>query len=105
MCSSRQKAKPFKGTSVENALKGAYIVCGEDDSQDSQCDALIVSTGLEVCLCVDAAALLKEKKINVRVVSAPCLELFGVENALCFELNTHVCFQSFIFFGVFFVLK
>ena len=76
LCLSRQKVKPFKGTSVENALKGAYIVRSEDDSKDSKCDAVIVSTGSEVCLCVQAAGLLKEKKINVRVVSAPCLELF-----------------------------
>ena len=80
LCLSRQKVTPFKGTSIEGACKGAYIVCKEEGDAKDGCDAVIVSTGSEVCLCVQAAAVLKEKKLNVRIVSAPCLELFDKQS-------------------------
>mmetsp|Transcript_32773 Transcript_32773/g.82262 ORF Transcript_32773/g.82262 Transcript_32773/m.82262 type:complete len:668 (-) Transcript_32773:98-2101(-) len=66
---SRQDTPPIEGSSVEGALKGAYVVRPVDLP-----DAVIVSTGTEVALCVAAAAQLQNLKIQL--VSMPCWELF-----------------------------
>lgn len=56
---------------AEGVRMGAYIL---HDAQDGQPDIIIIATGSEVHLALEAAAMLQDKKI--RVVSAPCLELF-----------------------------
>jgi len=54
--------------------RGAYVVA--DGS-----DAVIVATGSEVALALDAAAVLAERDISVRVVSMPCREAFQGQDA------------------------
>merc|ERR1711920_651017 len=61
-------------SSIENVEKGAYAVV--------DCDApelILIGTGSEVSLCVDAAKEMGDKK--VRVVSMPCWELFREQPA------------------------
>ena len=68
MALSRQAVPSVPGTSVEGVAKGAYIV------QDVSSPKLIlVGTGTELHLCVDAA---KQLGSDVRVVSMPCWEYF-----------------------------
>lgn len=68
---SRQNVPHLEGSSVEAVLKGAYVI------QDvPKPEAIIVSTGTEVSLALDAAKLLKEQGVCVRVVSMPSQELF-----------------------------
>lgn len=55
----------------ERALKGGYII--EDCASP---DAIIMATGSEVSLAVEAAALLKKEGVCCRVVSIPCFEVF-----------------------------
>lgn len=56
---------------AEGVRMGAYIL---HDAPGGQPDIIIIATGSEVHLALEAAAMLQDKKI--RVVSAPCLELF-----------------------------
>lgn len=66
-------------TSYETgAARGAYTVFGDEDAE---ADALIIATGSEVSLAIEAARLLGEAQTTVRVVSAPCLEWFLQEPA------------------------
>lgn len=55
----------------EDVRKGAYVVARPEVTE-----YVIVATGSEVSLAVEAADLLGEKGHSFRVVSAPCLEAF-----------------------------
>ncbi|KAI8081152.1 transketolase [Thamnidium elegans] len=73
---SRQNLPQLKGTSIEAVLKGAYVLQTDEKPQ-----IVFVSTGSEVCIAVEAAKALAEKKISSRVVSMPCTELFDDQSA------------------------
>ena len=55
--------------------KGAYIL---KDSQNPV--AIIIATGSEVSIALEAQKVLTEKNISVRVVSAPCIEWFNEQS-------------------------
>lgn len=57
----------------EGVSRGGYVL-SEHESNDV--DAIIIATGSEVSIALDAAGLLEEEDIRVRVVSMPCWELF-----------------------------
>jgi len=65
---TRQALPNLNNSSIENVKKGAYEVT---DCADPE--VILIGTGSEVGLCVDAAKEMGEK---VRVVSMPCWELF-----------------------------
>lgn len=69
---SRQNLPQLDGSSQE-ALKGGYIL--EDSTKDTP-DAIIIATGSEVSLAVEAKKELATENIDVRVVSMPCMDLF-----------------------------
>jgi len=58
---------------AENLKKGAYIL---KDAEGSKPDVILIATGSEVSLALDASEKLEEKGIKVRVVSMPSWELF-----------------------------
>jgi transketolase len=58
---------------ARNAEKGAYTLI---DSPTGTVDVILIATGSEVSLAVEARTLLEAKGIGARVVSAPCLEWF-----------------------------
>ncbi len=60
------------------AQKGAYIYA---DSEKEIPDAIIIGTGSELHLAVEAKRGLSEKGVDARVVSMPCWELFEQQNA------------------------
>lgn len=60
------------------AMKGAYILA---DSDKQVPDAIIIASGSEVEQAYGAKAALKEKGIDVRVVSMPSMELFDRQSA------------------------
>jgi transketolase len=68
---TRQKLPVIERSSKE-ALKGGYIVSETNETPD----VVLVASGSEVSLALDAAKLLQEKGKTVRVVSMPCMELF-----------------------------
>ena len=69
---SRQNLPQLDGSSQE-ALKGGYIL--EDSVKDTP-DAIIIATGSEVSLAIEAKKELAAENIDVRVVSMPCMDLF-----------------------------
>src|SRR5690606_12360044 len=52
---------------IADIHRGGYVLRDADNAQ-----AIIIATGSEVALALDAQALLKDKGIPVRVVSMPC---------------------------------
>lgn len=72
---SRQKLPILDRTiypPADNLHKGAYIL---KDAKDEP-DIVLISTGSEVALCLQAEELLAKDGINARVVSMPCWTLF-----------------------------
>lgn len=69
---SRQNLPQLSGSSKE-ALKGAYVL---EDSTKEVPDAIIIATGSEVSLAVEAKAELAKDGVDVRVVSMPCMDIF-----------------------------
>ncbi len=59
--------------SAAGVSKGAYILADADDGRP---DVVLLATGSEVSLCVDAHEQLKEDSLKSRVVSMPSWELF-----------------------------
>ncbi len=53
--------------------RGAYVLA---DAADGKPDVLLLATGSEVSLCIEAFEKLKAEGIKARVVSMPCWELF-----------------------------
>ncbi|WP_246836209.1 transketolase [Nesterenkonia sp. NBAIMH1] len=63
--------------SVEGAARGAYVLAeAVKDGQAVSPDVVLIGTGSEVSLAVEAREALAQKGIAARVVSAPCLEWF-----------------------------
>lgn len=76
---SRQNLPVFAGNDAgiyEGVSRGAYVL-SEHESGDV--DAIIMASGSEVSIALDAAGLLEEADIRVRVVSMPCWELFEAQ--------------------------
>ena len=64
----------------EDAIhRGAYVL--RDSFKDGDPDLILIGTGSEVRICAEAAELLEADGIATRVVSAPCLERFGEQDA------------------------
>ena len=58
---------------ADGVARGAYVLA---DAPDGKPDVLLLATGSEVSLCVEAYEALKAQGIKARVVSMPCWELF-----------------------------
>ena len=77
---TRQKLPVFdrkKLASAENLYKGAYIIKEAKDNPQ----VILMASGSEVYLAIDAAEKLQEEGINVRVVSFPSWELFEKQDS------------------------
>ncbi|MDQ6697316.1 MAG: transketolase [Actinomycetota bacterium] len=82
MCLSRQDLPVLDGTEGnEGVLRGAYVLRESGGSDGSAPDLVLIGTGGEVWLCVDAAELLAADGHRVRVVSMPCWEDFSIQDA------------------------
>jgi transketolase len=78
MAFSRQNLPQLPGSSIEKAAKGGYIVDGNESETP---DIILIGTGSEVHLCVEAAKQLREAGKKVRVVSLPSWEIFEEQPA------------------------
>jgi len=77
---TRQKLPALQrpaGFALEDVWKGAYVVHVSSRTPD----VVLLATGSEVSLSLDAAGKLEADGIAVRVVSAPCLEEFEAQPA------------------------
>lgn len=61
---------------LNNIERGAYVLY----ESDKQPELILISTGSEVALCMDAAKQLAAKQVKVRVVSMPCMEVFAMQD-------------------------
>ncbi len=71
---SRQNLPALEGSSRE-ALKGAYVVSKEA----SKAQVVLIATGSEVSVAIEAQQKLKAEGIDSRVVSMPCQEIFDAQ--------------------------
>ncbi|MCA9471408.1 MAG: transketolase [Nitrospirales bacterium] len=62
-----------KYASAEGVAKGAYILADADDGEP---DVLLLATGSEVSMCIEAYEQLKVEGVKCRVVSMPSWEIF-----------------------------
>lgn len=69
---TRQNLPQLPGTGKE-ALKGGYIV---EDSKKAEPDAIIIASGSEVSLSIEAKQELEKEGIDVRIVSMPSMDVF-----------------------------
>jgi transketolase len=57
-------------------VRGAYVLLQTEGSREEELDVVLVGTGSEVAVCVEAAKLLEADGLAVRVVSLPSWDLF-----------------------------
>ena len=76
MILTRQNVPTLEGTAAADSVaRGAYTLVDGPHP-----DVILVGTGSEVSVCVDAAASLAEQGVAARVVSMPCWELFAAQD-------------------------
>ena len=63
---------------ARETAKGAYVLA---DAANGKPDVLLIATGSEVSLAVEARAQLASEGVHARVISAPCLEWFYEQSA------------------------
>lgn len=73
---SRQNLPLLEGSQKE-ALKGGYIIA---DSKKEVPDAILLASGSEVSLCLEAKEELTKEGKDVRVVSMPSMDLFEAQD-------------------------
>jgi transketolase len=61
---------------VADIARGAYVL---SDPQDTKFKAILIATGSEVELAMEAARTLAQQNVPVRVVSMPCTEVFDAQ--------------------------
>lgn len=105
---SRQNLPQIKGSS-KDALKGGYVIA---DSFKQIPDMIIIASGSEVSLAVDAKEKLMDEGFDVRVVSMPCMDIFAkqseaykesvlpqkVEKRLVVEAGSSICWGKYLGF-------
>jgi transketolase len=72
---TRQDLPVLPGTDPDGVARGAYVLV---DAREP--DVVLVGTGSEVSLCVDAAGLLADEGLTSRVVSMPSWDLFAAQS-------------------------
>jgi len=72
---TRQKV-PFLGERDAAVGKGAYVLA---DAPGGRPDLILIATGSEVSLAMEAKKILDAKNVPTRVVSMPCWELFDAQ--------------------------
>ena len=77
---SRQKLPTLEGTRRDGVARGAYVVWEAEESNGLP-DLILIASGSEVALSIDAAKQLGEQGMQARVVSMPCWELFEAQPA------------------------
>ena len=75
---TRQNLPQLEGSS-QDAFKGGYIL--EEASNKNNIDLILMASGSEVELAVNAKAELEKAGKSVRVVSVPCMSIFDAQDA------------------------
>ena len=75
---TRQGVPVLEGTSCDGVARGGYVLGGGKPADDA--DVIIIATGSEVQLAVEATKILADKDIRAYVVSMPCVEWFEAQS-------------------------
>lgn len=79
---SRQGLPVLAGTDDHSAVeKGAYVLASRGVAEGQDPDVVLIGTGSEVALCLEAAERLAADGLSARVVSMPCWDLFDAQSA------------------------
>ena len=73
---TRQGIPVLEGTSSDGVARGGYVLGG---AHAADADVIIIATGSELQLAVEAQKLLADKKVRAAVVSMPCVEWFEAQ--------------------------
>jgi transketolase len=73
---SRQGMPNFEGCSIEGVAKGGYVVSDSNGTPSH----ILIGTGSELTIAMEAADKLRAEGQNPRVVSMPCTELFDAQS-------------------------
>ena len=76
MLLTRQNVPVLDPEAAKGALRGAYVLADADSGEP---DAILIGTGSEVAVALEARDLLAEKGVAARVVSMPSWELFDAQ--------------------------
>jgi transketolase len=76
---TRQNVPVLEGTSSDGVARGGYVLGGASRQDVQAADVIIIATGSEVQLAVEAAKTLNAKDIRTYVVSMPCVEWFEAQ--------------------------
>ena len=77
MLLTRQNVPTLDPEVAEGALRGAYVL---EDANDGSPDAVLIGTGSEVSVALEARELLADKGVDARVVSMPSWEIFDMQD-------------------------
>ena len=77
LCLSRQGMANQANSSIENVALGGYVL----EDCEGTADLILIGTGTELDLCVQAAKQLSSEGHKIRVVSMPCVELFEEQSS------------------------
>ena len=74
---TRQNIPVLEGTSAEGVARGGYVLA---DASNGEPELVIIGTGSELQIAVDARAVLEGDGIPTRVVSMPCMDWFAAQD-------------------------
>lgn len=74
---TRQGVPTLEGTDAEGVAKGGYVLA---DASSGDPSLVLVATGSEVALAVEARKILEAEGVATRVVSMPCVEWFDAQD-------------------------
>ncbi|KIJ25679.1 hypothetical protein M422DRAFT_273354 [Sphaerobolus stellatus SS14] len=72
---SRQNLPNLEGSTIEKAARGGYVLREVEGE-----DLTLISTGSEVAIAVEAAKILENEGLKIRVVSIPAWEVFDAQD-------------------------
>ncbi|MQA60087.1 MAG: transketolase [Actinophytocola sp.] len=75
---TRQNVPVLEGTDAAGVAKGGYVLGDFGNPEDEH--VVLIATGSEVQLAVEAAKALAEQGVAARVVSMPCVEWFDAQD-------------------------
>ncbi len=73
---TRQNVPTLEGTSADGVKRGGYVLFGDENPE-----IVLIGTGSELQMAVEAGKVLQSEGVAVQVVSMPCIEWFDKQDA------------------------
>ncbi|HEY4994368.1 MAG TPA: transketolase C-terminal domain-containing protein, partial [Nakamurella sp.] len=81
LCLTRQTVPILDGTSAEGVARGGYVLA----DAEGDLRVILIATGSELQIAVEARKALQAEGIGTRVVSMPCLDWFQAQDSAYIE--------------------